>query len=129
MCPLIITSALLGERERREERGEREVERGGGLGERETESAVGRWFSHFWERRIRTKLETIIEKKKHLQNASHPNFHSPPPPPPPLLIFSVGPSRTMQFVVFIHISEINGSLVLALKIFSSAEPLSAKGDK
>ena len=52
-----------------------------------------------------------------------------PPPPPSLLIFSVGPSRTMQFVVFIHISEINGSLVLALKIFSSAEPLSAEGDK
>ena len=90
---------------------------------------MGRWFSHFWERRIRTKLETIIEKKKKttFKMQATPTFI--PPPPPSLLIFSVGPSRTMQFVVFIHISEINGSLVLALKIFSSAEPLSAEGDK
>ena len=97
------------------------------MGERETESTVGRRFSHFWERRIRTKLEIIIKKKNTFKMQATPTFI--PPPPPPLLIFSVGPSRTMQFVVFIHISEINGSLVLALKIFSSAEPLSAEGDK
>ena len=89
---------------------------------------MGRWFSHFWERRIRTKLETIIEKKKPtFKMQATPTVISPTPTS--LLIFSVGPSRTMQFVVFIHISEINGSLVLALKIFSSAEPLSAEGDK
>ena len=71
-----------GERERREERGEREVERGGGLGERETESAVGRWFSHFWERRIRTKLETIIEKKNTFKMQATPTFIPHPHPHP-----------------------------------------------
>lgn len=59
------------------------MERGGGLGERETESAVGRWFSHFWERRIRTKLETIIEKKKTPSKCKPPQLSFPTPTPTP----------------------------------------------
>ena len=100
------------------------------MGERETESVQwedgflisGRGASELnWRQLLKKKKKTTFKMQ------ATPTFI--PPPPPSLLIFSVGPSRTMQFVVFIHISEINGSLVLALKIFSSAEPLSAEGDK
>lgn len=113
----------------REERGEREVEREEGWGRGRLSLQWEDGFLISGRGALELNWKQLLGKKNHLQNASYPNFHSPPTPPPSLLIFSVGPSRTMQFVVFIHISEINGSLVLALKIFSSAEPLSAKGDK
>lgn len=125
MCPLITTSALLGGGER----GERGRWKGRRVGERETESV--QWEDGFLiSGRGASELnwkQLLKKKKPTFKMQATPTFISPTPTS--LLIFSVGPSRTMQFVVFIHISEINGSLVLALKIFSSAEPLSAEGDK
>lgn len=52
-----------------------------------------------------------------------------PPACTRLLMCALQRVEPLQLVVFIHISEINGSSVLALKIFSSAELPSAEGGK